>query len=226
MSYTETLLEMEKTDRLLDLTEHPERYTDRELDAMLDDPELRRMLSVMGKTRAALSPVETPDVEAELAAFNRRHPRRPRMLRLLSRRPAVAAAAIAALSIAAVAAVVGVKSSLSRPAEETTALTGDAAATHLAEATAPTTDPDSLYSAPGVVADGDVVVFDNVTLENIVNEIAAHHGLNVDFRSSRAKKLRLYFRWDRAMTAAETVDLLNSFEQIRIKISDRTLTVN
>lgn len=225
MSYTETLLEMEKTDRLLDLTEHPERYTDRELDAMLDDPELRRMLSVMGKTRAALTPVETPDVEAELAAFNRRHPRRPLLVRLLGRRPAVAAAAVVALSIAAVAAVVGVKSSLSRQPGETAGRPDTTAQTRQTDAAATVADPDSLTSQAMTMA-GDVVVFDNATLENIVSEIAAYHGLTTDFRSSRARKLRLYFRWDRSMTADETVDLLNSFEQIKIKISDRTLTVN
>lgn len=225
MSYTETLLEMEKTDRLLDLTEHPERYTDRELDAMLDDPELRRMLSVMGKTRAALTPVETPDVEAELAAFNRRHPRRPLLVRLLGRRPTVAAAAVVALSIAAVAAVVGVKSSLSRQPGETAGRPDTTAQTRQTDAAATVADPDSLTSQAMTMA-GDVVVFDNATLENIVSEIAAYHGLTTDFRSSRARKLRLYFRWDRSMTADETVDLLNSFEQIKIKISDRTLTVN
>ena len=226
MSYTETLLEMEKTDLLLDLTEHPERYTDRELDAILADPELRRLLSTMGKTRAAITPVATPDVETELAAFNHRHPRRPRLLRLLGRRPAVAAAAVAALSIAAVAAVVGVKSSLDRPSPQPAAMTAEASETGQSAAAVTIADSDSLTAAAMTPGAGDVVVFDNATLESIVNEIAAYHGMTTDFRSSRAKKLRLYFRWDRAMTAAETVDLLNSFEQIKIKITDRTLTVN
>lgn len=224
MFCTEILMDMETNDRLLDLIEHPERYSDREIEALLSDPEISRMLSALGKTRSALTPAETPDVEAELAAFHREHPRRPRLVRVFGRRPAVAAATVAAISFAAVAAIVGVKVSMNsdaRPAGET----GNQSETVVDATVSPAvTEPDSTLAV--AAADDAITVFENATLESIVREVASYYSLTPEFRSARAKKLRLYFRWNRSMTAEETVDLLNSFDRIKIKINNGVITVN
>lgn len=221
MFCTEILMDMETNDRLLDLIEHPERYSDREIEALLSDPEISRMLSALGKTRSALTTPDTPDVEAELAAFHREH---PRLVRVFGRRPAVAAATVAAISFAAVAAIVGVKASMNsdaRPAGET----GNQSETFVeATVSSAVAEPDSTLAM--TTADEAITVFENATLESIVREIASYYNLTPEFRSGRAKKLRLYFRWDRSMTAEETVDLLNSFDRIKIKINNGVITVN
>lgn len=220
----EILMYMETNDRLLDLIEHPERYSDREIEALLSDPEISRMLSALGKTRSALTTPETPDVEAELAAFHRQHPRHPRLVRVFGRRPAVAAATVAAISFAAVAAIVGVKVSMNSDARPAEAMGSQSETVVEATVSSAVTEPDStLAVAP---ADEAITVFENATLESIVREIASYYNLAPEFRSARAKKLRLYFRWDRSMTAEETVDLLNSFDRIKIKINNGVITVN
>ena len=99
MYYAQNCLNMDKIDRLLDAIEHPDRYSEKEMEAMLADPEVMEVFALLDKTKASLTPIAAPDVDAEWEAFqsSRRVPdggakRRPAILSLFSRNIAASVA--------------------------------------------------------------------------------------------------------------------------------------
>ena len=65
---------MDKIDRFLDAIEYPERYTQSEIDAMLQDPEIKKVFDLLDKTKSSLQPQQSPDIEAEWRRFEKNHP--------------------------------------------------------------------------------------------------------------------------------------------------------
>ncbi len=219
---------MDKTDRLLDAIEHPDRYSEKDMEVMLADPEVNEAYDLLGKTAASLTPIPSPDIDAEWDAFRRSHrvlvvgrERRPGILNLFSRNVA-ASIAIAIASLAAVAAVVGVGVNY--------VLDKKAAAPAAAVAPAVKADdvPDETISAPEdttAVAPG-TIVFDNEPLDAIVGRIAVYYGYSVEFAAPGAGSLRLYFRWNQAQTLDDVVESLNNFEQIHLTVKDGTIIID
>lgn len=70
-----------------------------------------------------------------------------------------------------------------------------------------------------------VVLFDNVTLENIASEFSAYYNIKVEFNDAKAKGTRLYFNWDKSASLEDNIAVLNAFEKINIRLKDNTLIV-
>lgn len=56
-------------DRLLDAVEHPERFSDEELEKMFEDSETFEMYRLMGRTAYALTDTPEPDIDKEWQDF-------------------------------------------------------------------------------------------------------------------------------------------------------------
>lgn len=217
---------MDKIDRLFDAIEHPDRYSDKELDAMLADPEVREVYDMLDKTKASLKPISTPDVDAEWKSFSAAHRNTQRhhyfpIFNLFSRNIA-ASIAIGIASLAAVAAVVGVSVNyaLNNKNEEVSV-------TEVAIANStPSVPTDTIAIEDTPVAAPETIVFDNEPLETIANRIAEHYGYETEFSADAPKALRLYFRWDQSQTLDEVVESLNNFEQIHLTVNDKTIKIN
>ena len=213
---------MDKIDRLLDAIEHPDRYSEKDVEAMLADPEVMEVYRLLDTTKAVLTPIPAPDVDAEWKEFERVHRKnRFRMLDLFSRNIA-ASIAIGIASLAAVAAVVGVSVNyaLNQKPEAPSAETAAAVI-------------GTVVSNDSTVASGEVpaiapetIIFDNEPLEAIANRIAEYYGYKVQFSDEAPKILRLYFRWNQAQTLDEVVESLNNFEQIHISVKDKTIKID
>ncbi len=217
---------MDKIDRFLDAIEHPERYTQSEIEAMLQDPEVKEMFDLLDKTKSSLQTLQTPDIEAEWKRFEENHPMSERKHRfwlagIMSRNIAVTIA-IAIVSFTAVAAIVGI--GINHLNQRHEASRPDDARTEYAEIIA---KPDSVVS---LELDKDktpkIIVFDNEPLETIVDRIAGYYGCKVEFGNEASKSLRLYFRWNQENTLEEVVESLDNFEQIHIVIKDKTIKID
>ncbi|MDE7418834.1 MAG: DUF4974 domain-containing protein [Muribaculaceae bacterium] len=217
---------MDKIDRFLDAIEHPERYTQSEIEAMLQDPEVKEMFDLLDKTKSSLQTLQTPDIEAEWKRFEENHPMSERKHRfwlagIMSRNIAVTIA-IAIVSFTAVAAIVGI--GINHLNQRHEASRPDDARTEYAEIIA---KPDSVVS---LELDKDktpkIIVFDNEPLETIVDRIAGYYGCKVEFGNEASKSLRLYFRWNQENTLEEVVESLDNFEQINIEIKDKTIKID
>ncbi len=227
MSYAKNYLKMDKIDKLLDAIEHPERYTDAEIAAMLQDPETKEVRELLDKTKASLQHLQIPDVESEWKAFENKHRgagsrNRFSIFRLMSRNVAASIAVVIA-SFAAVAAVVGVsvnyfsKQEASSPSQ--TVETVGAEMKVLSDTTA---EGEEIIKT----ATPETIVFDNETLETIITKIAGYYGYQAKFTANAYKALRLYFKWDQALPIEDVIGSLNNFEQIHLSIEDKTIKVD
>lgn len=210
-------------DRLLDALEHPDRYTDAELDQLLSDKEVRETYGMMSKTSDALTPVPNPDIDREWNRFKAEH-QEVASARRLNFLPSFLGRNVAAVivgivtSLAVVAATVGITVTImsdNRSAHDNTS-----------------TDAPEVISAPDVAVTDSVklsepltVVFKDESFETIISSIGRHYGTTATFKSDKSKDLHLYFKWEQNQTLAEVVEELNNFEQIDITLIDNVLTI-
>ena len=60
-------------------------------------------------------------------------------------------------------------------------------------------------------------IYDNVHLDSILDEMGHFYHLKVEYGDPSTRDIRLYFRWDRTKKVDEVVDMLNHFQQIKIR---------
>lgn len=213
---------MDKIDRLLEAIEYPERYTSTEIENLLQDPEIKEAFNLLDKTKSSFHPIDTPDIDAEWEKFRNNHDDSKASQRFwLTRfipRNAAASIIIGIASFTAVAAIVGIginRFNNTEPAIEVNANSGMAIS-----------QPDSAKSVEDDKTKlPETVVFDNETLDTIIDRIAGYYDYTVIFNNSASKSLRLYFRWNQALTIEEVVERLNNFEQIKITINGKNIEI-
>ena len=213
-------------DLLLDALEHPENYSDAEVEQILADPEAREVYDILRKTADASAPVPEINLDEEWRRFEAKQPKRsPLIFRWLSFMASRnAAAVIIALvgTIAVVAATIGVThyfiSNKEMAQTEQTEPQKQTAITHSNVASTDTI-PDETTPLP------ETIVFKGENLERILADIAGYYGATVKFDQDAAKSLQLYFEWDQSLPLDKIVEQLNNFEQIDITLTDKVLTV-
>lgn len=213
-------------DRLLDALEHPENYSDAEVEQILTDPEAREIYDMLRKTADASAPVSEINLDEEWRRFEAKLPkRRPVILRWLSFIASRnAAAVIIALvgTLAVVGATIGVTHYFianNEMAQTEQAGPQKQNAIDNSNVTPTDTITDETTPLP------ETIVFKGETLERILADMAGYYGVTVKFNQDAAKSLLLYFEWDQSLPLSEVVEQLNNFEQINITLTDRVLTV-
>ena len=206
---------MEQNDKirlLLDMHEHPENYTDEQLAAMLDD----EMQEQLATAKRAMTDIPEPDVDAEWQRFEQQH-----FAPVKNRRWLKAAAMIAGvmlLSAFTYAAIQAVRHNANDQAKESI------------ETVAPEPQTESAVGPRLGVADTATVVtepitFDNQSLDQMLEKIAPHYGLQVEFRNEDARALRFYFVWQPDEDLDATLERLNLFESVNISKEGNTIVV-
>ena len=69
------------------------------------------------------------------------------------------------------------------------------------------------------------VIYDNIPLENMLPEIAAHYGIGVTFQNDETRQLRFHFVWNPLQEIEKVVGDLNHFERLHVTINDNQLIV-
>ena len=67
--------------------------------------------------------------------------------------------------------------------------------------------------------------FDNVMLQDIVQEISDYYGIKTVCRNPEAGQLRLRFLWNRDQSVEHAVETLNMFEKVQLTLADSTITI-
>ncbi len=212
---------MNKTDRILDVIEHPEEYSDEQLEQLLSDPEMRELYTLLTKTKDAYTPTPSSDVDAEWQKFSAKHNVEGRKRTWFSGYRSAAAIAIGiAASLAAVAAGIVLSTSVGNvgtEGEETVIVSEE-----MAEMQKTVDDEDTTAVTPQIP---EVKLFKEESLTQMLDSIAIFYDVKVQIRKPETGKLRLYFRWDKSKELSEVVEMLNSFEQISIALEDDTMIV-
>lgn len=213
-------------DRLLDALEHPENYSDAEVEQILTDPEAREVYDMLRKTADASAPVPEINLDEEWRRFEAKQPKRsPIILRWLSFMASRNAAAVAIAlvgTLAVVAATIGVTHYFNANKEMAqTEQTEPQKQTAIADSKVAPTDTIPAETTPLP----ETIVFKGENLERILADMAGYYGVTVKFNQDAAKSLLLYFEWDQSLPLNEVVEQLNNFEQINITLTDKALTV-
>lgn len=233
-----TMGQKEKIRILLSMQEHPEQYTDEQIRQMLaDDQELAELLDQLALTKQAFAKSEADEetvaVDEEWQKFLAEHAgemednshadkgRANNFSRFIlhSSLQKFAACFIGILFVAGIA----------------------FAAVHFARKTSngkqqpvrteQTASAKSGIAQPKDIAETDTtamaqpIVFDNVPLEKIVTQIAAHYKKEAVFQQTDARQLRLYFEWKPDEGLESTLHRLNLFESITIELTDDKIVV-
>ena len=69
------------------------------------------------------------------------------------------------------------------------------------------------------------VVYEDVDLEHILNDVATFYHVEPVFKKVASKQLRLYFTWDKKQSLDDIIDTFNKFERIHITREDKILIV-
>ena len=225
-----------KIKKLLDMQEHPEQYSEQELEQMLRDTEAQELMeatallkqamtwerlqsgtsSGMGDQRSEVhTSKETTDVDSEWQQFAKTHFAQSKPKRNWLQ---VAAMFIGILFVTGFTfAAIHLWNHIPRfsPKSEggETALVEDT----VERATAP------LPAEEEPVAE--LIVFDNVSLDSIAKAIAAYHHMDVDLQNEQAKQLRFYFVWNQEDGLQEVLEKLNMFEHVDMTVENGKLIV-
>ena len=69
------------------------------------------------------------------------------------------------------------------------------------------------------------VVFDNVPLEEMLPDIAAHYDATVSFANDKARQLRFRFVWNPLQDISQVVSDFNQFESLTVTLKDNQITI-
>lgn len=213
-------------DRLLDALEHPENYSDAEVEQLLTDPDTREVYDMLHKVADVSAPVPEINIDDEWRRFEAKQPkRRPLIFRRLffvtSRNAAAVVIALVG-TLAVVAATIGVTHYFNANKEMAqTEKSKPQKQTAIADSKVAPTDTIPAETTPLP----ETIVFKGENLEKILADMSGYYGVTVKFNQDAAKSLQLYFEWDQSLPLNEVVEQLNNFEQINIILTDKALTV-
>ncbi|MCR5077734.1 MAG: DUF4974 domain-containing protein [Prevotella sp.] len=221
----------EKRMLLLDMQEHPEKYTDRQVRELLADDDIRQFAHYLAMTKRAMMRDEPAgiDVEAEwerFAAVRLPH-RRSRMK--------VAASIVGIVFVSGLALAATVQFGFlpffgSRqpvppqpspvrmtPADSLREVSRQRKATIDSLTRTLIQHPDSMPVEP--------VTFEDASLQTVATAMAQYYHAELKVDNPGAARMRLFFKWDRQATLQQNIDLLNGFDRVNLTYTNNTLTI-
>lgn len=213
------MTEEEKTTRLLDAQAHPERYSDEEIDQMLDEAkDVSDLKRALADEDARKEMIDVDDAWNRFE-FRQHSARRYSLLK-------VAASVIGILFACAFAYAASVRLGIvSNPFHKeatikTTAAEVAAAKKGNVEDTLKRTKPKETEESPKVIN------FDNEELQAMLSQIALFYHVKVSYANDAVRHIRLHFKWNQANSLDDVITLLNSFQQIDIVRKGDAVIVN
>ena len=210
---------MEKTDLLFRMMDDPGQYTDEQWREILADQECASLYEMMCKTRSALD-AERVDQEFTAEAVDQEWERFAAAHQVRSVKPfdwRKIAASIVVLAVFGLAAAAIYSHFAHTPQTDTI------------ENTTPTVNQqatDRTEGAVDAVADKPQAhLYDDVPLEQIINDLAAHYNVQPKWQGNEVRSLRLYYKWEPDFTLNEVVEMLNNFEVFSVKLDGNQLVI-
>ena len=216
------------TERFLELQEHPEQVTDEQCQQALNDPQIRELVEQMAFTKRTLKnqelQTELPDAETEWKAFVSKHysggkSSNDHSLFGMMRFSKIAATFIGVILAVGVSfATIHMIKMANSPKLQTVQKEQPVSSKPSASLREDTVENDSIVNMESIV-------FDNVSLEKILTEIADFYHVEVSLQNDDVLLLRFYFVWKQNDSLQEVIEKLNMFEQVNLIIEDGKLII-
>ena len=212
---------MDKYELVFEILEHPENYTSEKLTETLADAEVKEIYQLLCKTEYAINAVKEPDIAGEWERFSRNR----RSLRGFLNKFMVNRAAVIGIIVMSSLGAIAVGITLSNRNPDNNAVLvedkyGD-------KKTGDNMVPESqtLQNEENNGVSKGIIEFENSPLREIMDSISVTYGVEVVFRKAEIADLHLYYRLNTTLPIMEVIGQLNTFEQINIHHTDKTLTV-
>ena len=203
--------------QLLEMLDNPEAYTEQEIQDIINrDEDTRETYRLMveakrsSRHRQANKPV---DVDTAWQKFNQIH--QPKRHGLGWMKIAASFIGILLVSGIALAAI-----QILRHVQQQTPKTEEVIKTPKTDNIIPT---DTLTT--DTIAAPKPVIYDNIPLEKMLPEIAAHYDIKVTFANEEVRGLRFRFVWNPWQGIDQVVSDLNQFERLTVTLKDNEITV-
>ena len=229
-------MDSQKWDLLLDLLEHPEKYSETQKDELLGDEEVNELYQQLVETRQSLDfskskeEMKLPSIDAEWEKLkdemkqNAETQQTAKQFPLWSpMRKVAAVAAVLVVSGITFAAIHLVTRSHQPSDNDNTELVASQKDS-IQQVSAPQksnieekADSASLAQLP--------LVYENAELQNILTPIAEHFHLQVTYQDESARHIRLFLQLEKNMSLDDIIELMNHFEKVNIRHEGQTLIV-
>ena len=235
-------MDSQKWDMLLDLLEHPEKYSETQKDELLGDEEVNELYQQLVETRQSLDfakskeKMKMPSIDAEWEKLKEEKQQKEEMsqnaetqqiAKLFSlwspMRKVAAVAAVLVVSGITFAAIHLVTRS-HQPSDNSNTELVASQKDSIQQVSAPQksnieekTDSASLAQLP--------LVYENAELQNILTPIAGHFHLQVTYQNESARHIRLFLQLEKNMSLDDIIEQLNHFEKVNIRHEGQTLIV-
>ena len=217
---------MDKFEKILDMIDHRDKYSDEEIREMLQDEECRKLYQTMQEMDSALvkQSLETEkyslDMDEEWRKFEDEH-----FAQLHGGKSwhKIAATIVGFVLVSGIA-VAAIHTFVKRSQEPMLIVQGNHEEYLVADSTKQKIVKDSLATTK---AEKPAIhkTFKNVAFDKMMAEIAAYYDMQVKFDNAEAKSLRLYYEWDSHSGIESIVKELNQFENVNIEVEGHTLVV-
>lgn len=240
-------MDSQKWDLLLDLLEHPEKYSETQKDELLGDKEVNELYQQLIETRQSLDfgklkeEMKMPSIDAEWEKLKEEQQKDDmKQEDEMSQNAEIQQTAklfplwSPMRKVAAVAAVL-VVSGITFAAIHLVTRSHQASDKHNTELVASRKDSIQQVSAPqksNIEEKTDSVslaqlplVYENAELQNILTPIAGHFHLQVTYQNESARHIRLFLQLEKNMSLDDIIELMNHFEKVNIRHEGQTLIV-
>ena len=235
-------MDSQKWDLLLDLLEHPEKYSETQKDELLGNEEVNELYQQLVETRQSLDfakskeKMKMPSIDAEWEKLKEEKQQKEEMSQNAETqqtaklfplwspmRKVAAVAAVLVVSGITFAAIHLVTRSY-QPSDNNNTELVSSRKDSIQQVAAPQksnieekADSASLAQLP--------LVYENAELQNILTPIAGHFHLQVTYQNESARHIRLFLQLEKNMSLDDIIELMNHFEKVNIRHEGQTLIV-
>lgn len=203
--------------QLLEMLDNPEAYTEQEIQDIInrdeDTRETYRMMAEAKRSSRQHQANKPIDVDAAWQKFNQKIQPQQHSFGWMK----IAASFIGVLLVSGIAfAAIQIVRYTQQNTPKTEEVINTPKSANVTPADTLTTD---------TIATPQPIIYDNIPLEKMLPEIAAHYDAKVTFVNDEARQLRFYFMWHPQKGIEKVVSDLNQFERLNITLNDNQITV-
>ena len=235
-------MDSQKWDMLLDLLEHPEKYSETQKDELLGDEEVNELYLQLIETRQSLDFAKSKEkmkmssIDAEWEKLKEEMQQKKEMSQnaetqqtaksfpLWSPMRKVATVAAVLVVSGITFAAIHLVTRSHQPSDKNNTELVTSHKDSIQQVSAPQksnieekTDSASLAQLP--------LVYENAELQNILTPIAGHFHLQVIYHNESARHIRLFLQLEKNMSLDDIIELMNHFEKVNIRHEGQTLIV-
>ena len=246
-------MDSQKWDMLLDLLEHPEKYSETQKDELLGNEEVNELYQQLIETRQSLDfakskeKMKMPSIDAEWEKLkeemkqkeeqqkddmkqedemkqNAETQQTAKLFPLWSPMRKVAAVAAVLVVSGITFAAIHLVTRSHQPSDKNNTELVSSRKDSIQQVSAPQKSNIEEKTDSASLAQLPLV-YENAELQNILTPIAGHFHLQVTYQNESARHIRLFLQLEKNMNLYDIIELMNHFEKVNIRHEGQTLIV-